>query len=48
MVEKGYLSSDQMAGAFAMLRAVGIEFETYWDTTDSFMGDRGNSFDLMA
>ena len=46
MVEKGYLSSDQMAGAFAMLRARDL----IWGPAirDYLMGDRGDGFDLMA
>lgn len=46
MAEKGYLSSDQMAGAFAMLRARDL----IWGPAirDYLMGDRDEGFDLMA
>ncbi|WP_099826927.1 PHA/PHB synthase family protein [Oceaniglobus indicus] len=46
MAEKGYLSSDQMAGAFALLRARDL----IWAPAirDYLLGQRGESFDLMA
>lgn len=46
MAEKGYLSSDQMAGAFALLRARDL----IWAPAirDYLLGQRGASFDLMA
>lgn len=46
MAEKGYLSSDQMAGTFALLRARDL----LWAPAirDYFLGDRGHAFDLMA
>lgn len=46
MAEKGYLSSDQMAGAFALLRARDL----IWAPAirDYLLGQRGEAFDLMA
>ena len=46
MAEKGYLSSDQMAGAFALLRARDL----IWTPAirDYLMGQRGHTFDLLA
>lgn len=46
MAEKGYLSSDQMAGAFALLRARDL----IWGPMirDYMLGQRGHAFDLMA
>jgi polyhydroxyalkanoate synthase len=46
MAEKGYLSSDQMAGAFALLRARDL----IWGPAirDYLLGERGDAFDLMA
>lgn len=46
MAEKGYLSSDQMAGAFALLRARDL----IWGPAISnyLLGARGDAFDLMA
>jgi polyhydroxyalkanoate synthase len=46
MAEKGYLSSDQMAGAFALLRARDL----IWAPAirDYMLGKRGAAFDLMA
>ncbi|WP_442108063.1 PHA/PHB synthase family protein [Pseudorhodobacter sp. W20_MBD10_FR17] len=46
MAEKGYLSSDQMAGAFALLRARDL----IWAPAirDYLLGKRGDAFDLMA
>ena len=46
MAEKGYLSSDQMAGAFALLRARDL----IWGPAISnyLLGERGDAFDLMA
>ncbi|PWR01279.1 poly-beta-hydroxybutyrate polymerase [Meridianimarinicoccus roseus] len=46
MAEKGYLSSDQMAGAFALLRARDL----IWAPAirDYMLGQRGSAFDLMA
>ncbi len=46
MAEKGYLSSDQMAGAFVLLRARDL----IWGPAirDYLMGERGDAFDLMA
>lgn len=46
MADKGYLTSDQMAGAFALLRARDL----IWAPAirDYLLGWRGNSFDLMA
>ncbi len=46
MADKGYLSSDQMAGAFALLRSRDL----IWAPAirDYFLGQRGDSFDLMA
>lgn len=46
MADKGYLSSDQMAGAFALLRAR----DRIWAPAirDYLLGQRGESFDLMA
>ena len=46
MAEKGYLSSDQMAGAFALLRARDL----IWAPAirDYLLGQRGDAFDLMA
>jgi len=46
MAEKGYLSSDQMAGAFALLRARDL----IWAPAirDYLLGKRGDAFGLMA
>ncbi|PRY80531.1 polyhydroxyalkanoate synthase [Yoonia maritima] len=46
MADKGYLSSDQMAGAFAMLRARDL----IWGPAikNYLMGDRAEAFDLMV
>jgi len=46
MAEKGYLSSDQMTGAFALLRARDL----IWAPAirDYLLGQRGDAFDLMA
>ncbi len=46
MEDQGYLSSDQMAGAFALLRARDL----IWAPAirNYLMGERGDSFDLMA
>ena len=46
MADKGYLSSDQMAGAFALLRARDL----IWAPAirDYLLGKRGDAFDLMA
>ena len=46
MAETGYLSSDQMAGAFALLRARDL----IWAPAirDYLLGQRGQAFDLMA
>jgi polyhydroxyalkanoate synthase len=46
MAETGYLSSDQMAGAFALLRARDL----IWAPAirDFMLGQRGSAFDLMA
>ncbi len=46
MSETGYLSSDQMAGAFALLRARDL----IWAPAirDYLLGKRGKAFDLMA
>lgn len=46
MADKGYLSSDQMAGAFALLRARDL----IWAPAirDYMLGQRGDAFDLMA
>jgi polyhydroxyalkanoate synthase subunit PhaC len=46
MAEQGFLSSDQMAGAFAMLRARDLIWAPY--VRDYLLGKRGDSFDLMA
>lgn len=46
MEEKGYLSSDQMAGAFAMLRARDLIWAPM--IRDYLLGERGEPFDLMA
>ena len=46
MAQTGYLSSDQMAGAFALLRARDL----IWAPAirDYLLGQRGDAFDLMA
>ncbi|MFT7135506.1 MAG: polyhydroxyalkanoate synthase [Akkermansiaceae bacterium] len=46
MAEKGYLSSDQMAGAFALLRARDL----IWTPAinNYLLGQRSDAFDLMA
>ncbi|WP_282129450.1 PHA/PHB synthase family protein [Roseobacter litoralis] len=46
MAGKGYLSSDQMAGAFALLRARDL----IWGPMirDYMLGQRGDAYDLMA
>ncbi len=46
MAEKGFLSSDQMTGAFALLRARDL----IWAPAirDYLLGRRGDAFDLMA
>ena len=46
MAEKGYLSSDQMAGAFALLRARDL----IWGPAihNYLLGQRSDAFDLMA
>jgi polyhydroxyalkanoate synthase len=46
MARKGYLSSEQMAGAFALLRARDL----IWAPAirDYLLGHRGDAFDLMA
>lgn len=46
MAEQGYLTSDQMAGAFALLRARDL----IWAPAirNYLLGQRSNSFDLMA
>ncbi|WP_443135090.1 PHA/PHB synthase family protein [Frigidibacter sp. ROC022] len=46
MAEQGYLSSDQMAGAFALLRARDLIWAPA--VRDYLLGKRGNAFDLMA
>ncbi len=46
MAEQGYLSSDQMAGAFALLHARDLIWAPY--VRDYLLGKRGDSFDLMA
>ncbi len=46
MAEKGYLSSDQMAGAFALLRARDLIWGPF--IRDYLLGQRGHAFDLMA
>lgn len=46
MAEQGYLSSDQMAGAFALLRARDLIWAPV--VRDYLLGKRGESFDLMA
>lgn len=46
MAETGYLTSDQMAGAFAMLRARDLIWAPM--IRDYLLGKRSNSFDLMA
>jgi polyhydroxyalkanoate synthase len=46
MAEKGYLSSDQMAGAFALLRARDLIWAPA--INDYLLGKRGDAFDLMA
>ncbi len=46
MAEQGYLSSDQMAGAFALLHARDLIWAPY--VRDYLLGRRGESFDLMA
>jgi polyhydroxyalkanoate synthase len=46
MAQKGFLSSDQMAGAFALLRARDL----IWGPAirSYLLGERGDAFDLMA
>jgi polyhydroxyalkanoate synthase len=46
MAEQGFLSSDQMAGAFALLRSRDL----IWGPAirDYLLGQRGDAFDLMA
>ena len=46
MAEKGFLSSDQMAGAFALLRARDLIWAPA--INDYLLGKRGDAFDLMA
>lgn len=46
MADQGYLSSDQMAGAFALLRARDLIWAPA--VRDYLLGKRGESFDLMA
>lgn len=46
MAEKGFMSSDQMAGTFALLRARDLVWAPA--IRDYLLGRRGDSFDLMA
>ncbi|AML53629.1 poly-beta-hydroxybutyrate polymerase [Falsihalocynthiibacter arcticus] len=46
MAEKGFLTSDQMAGAFALLRARDLVWAPV--IRDYLLGQRGDAFDLMA
>lgn len=46
MADQGYLSSDQMAGAFALLRARDLIWAPM--IRDYLLGQRGHAFDLMA
>jgi polyhydroxyalkanoate synthase len=46
MAEKGYLSSDQMAGAFALLRARDLIWAPA--INNYLLGQRSDAFDLMA
>lgn len=46
MAEKGFLSSDQMAGAFALLRARDLVWAPA--IRDYLLGQRSHAFDLMA
>jgi polyhydroxyalkanoate synthase subunit PhaC len=46
MAEKGFLSSEQMAGTFALLRARDLVWAPA--IRDYLLGERGDSFDLMA